>query len=306
MKDAGVTLGEIINAGAESFKTAKLALGQGTLEFRDEARWLALEALGLAVDSPDSIEDQSLSATEIAAIETLFARRISERLPAAYITGTAWLKGYRFYVDSRVIIPRSFIAELLLGQLSPFVPNANHVTSVLDLCTGSGCLAIIAADQFPNAQVVAADLSDAALAVAQKNISLYGLEDRVVLVHSDLYQGLDANTQFDVIICNPPYVPRAKAAHMPKEFQHEPAMALYADEDGMGLVAQIVAGAAQRLKPKGVLVMEIGHEFEACNAMFVQRFAGVFPTWIESPEQIDNVFIVSREELLAAKRSPHP
>jgi ribosomal protein L3 glutamine methyltransferase len=295
-----MTLGDLIESGAKRFAQAQLVLGQGTLEYRDEARWLALEALALAVDSPTGIERNILSAQQIGAVENFFAQRISKRLPCAYITGTAWLKGYRFHIDQRAIIPRSFIAELLLGKLYPFVPDPNKVSAVLDICTGSGCLAIIAADQFPNAQVMAVDVSDAALEVARKNLALYELEHRVELVCGDLYASLDPNARFDVILSNPPYVPKSKAARMPKEFQYEPEIALYAEENGMALVSKILAGAAQRLKPKGVLVVEIGHEFEACNAMMSQRFAGLAPTWIESEEQIDNVFIVSREELLAS------
>lgn len=294
-----MTLGELIESGAKRFAQAQLVLGQGTLAYRDEARWLALEALGLAVDSSEAIESNLLSAPQIKAIETFFTQRISKRLPCAYITGTAWLKGYRFYVDERVIIPRSFIAELLVGKLFPFVPDPNKVSTVLDLCTGSGCLAIIAADQFPNAHVTAVDISNAALEVARKNLALHGLEQRIELVSSDLYRALDPSARFDVILSNPPYVPKSKAARMPKEFQYEPEIALYAEENGMALVSQILAGAAQRLNPKGVLVVEIGHEFEACSAMLAQRFGGLTPTWIESDEQIDNVFIASREELLA-------
>jgi ribosomal protein L3 glutamine methyltransferase len=301
-----MTLGELINAGATRFANAQLALGQGTLDYRDEARWLALAAIDLAIDSPDSVEHTALNAGQAAAIEAFFTRRLHERIPAAYITGTAWLKGYAFHVDSRVIIPRSFIAELLLEKLFPFVQDASQVFKVLDLCTGSGCLAIIAAHQFPNAQVIASDLSAPALEVASKNIAAHELTQRVQVLQSDLYQALDSNERFDVILCNPPYVPNWKAAAMPQEFCHEPEMALYADEDGMALVREVIAGAARRLEPQGVLVVEIGHEFEACNALFERYFPGVVPTWIESGEQIDNVFIVSRNELLNATRSPRP
>jgi ribosomal protein L3 glutamine methyltransferase len=301
-----MTLGELINAGATRFANAQLALGQGTLEYRDEARWLALSAIGLAVDSPDSVEQTALSTNQAAAIEAFYNRRLHERIPAAYITGTAWLKGYAFHVDSRVIIPRSFIAELLLEKLFPFVQHKNRVFKVLDLCTGSGCLAIIAAHQFPNAQVIASDVSAPALEVATQNIAAHELTERVQVLQSDLYQSLDPNERFDVILCNPPYVPKWKSAAMPQEFCHEPEMALYADEDGMALVREVIAGAARRLEPQGVLVVEIGHEFEACNTLFEQRFPGVVPTWIESGEQIDNVFIVSREELLNTTRSPTP
>lgn len=299
-------LGELIDAGAERFAQADIALGQGTLAFRDEARWLALAALDLPVDSPASIELRALSSTQAKAIESFFNKRIHERVPAAYITGTAWLKGYAFHVDSRVIIPRSFIAELLLEKLAPFVQRPEKVCSVLDLCTGSGCLAIIAADQFRNAQVLAADLSAQALAVAAINVSLHKMQARIERIESDVYAAIDASRTFDLIICNPPYVPKRKAAAMPQEFRKEPAMALYADDQGMAIVRKVIAGAAERLNPKGLLVMEVGHEFGACQAMLAECFPGVIPTWIESREQIDNVFVLSREELCPTNRRLSP
>lgn len=301
-----MTLGEIIDSGAKRFARAHLALGQGTLEYRDEARWLALAALAIPVDSPELVEAMNIDSAQAEAVELFFKRRIHERLPAAYITGTAWLKGYAFHVDSRVIIPRSFIAELLLEKLFPFIEQPDAVTDALDLCTGSGCLAVIAADQFQNARVIGTDLSPDALDVAAMNVSRHGFEGRIRLAQGDVYSGLSPSQTFDLIICNPPYVPSAKAEKMPKEFEHEPAMALYADNQGMAIVRQVIVGAAQRLKPRGILVMEIGHEFEACQAMLAESFPGVFPTWIESPEQIDNVFIVSREELLSPNRRPSP
>ncbi len=297
-----MTLGELIDSGARRFEQAQVALGQGTLDYRDEARWLALAALDLPIDSAKPVEARTLVSSEINAVEIFFDKRINERLPAAYINGTAWLKGYAFHVDSRVIIPRSFIAELLLEKLSPFIAHPENVTDVLDLCTGSGCLAIIAADQFPNAKVVAADLSEAALEVAAKNLLLHRLQDAIDLVQTNLYTSLEASKTFNLIICNPPYVPTSKAAKMPEEFKKEPRMALYAEDKGMAIVRKVMAGAAQRLKPRGLLVMEIGHEFQACQAMLAEYFPGVVPTWIESSEQIDNVFILSREELLATRR----
>lgn len=297
-----MTLGELIDSGARRFEQAQLSLGQGTLDYRDEARWLALAALDLPIDSAKPVEARKLDKPQTRAVESFFDKRVNERLPAAYITGTAWLKGYAFHVDFRVIIPRSFIAELLLEKLSPFIVHPESVTDVLDLCTGSGCLAIIAADQFRHAKVVAADLSEAALEVAKKNLLLHKLQEAITLLQSDLYSSLEASKTFDLIICNPPYVPASKAAKMPEEFKKEPKMALYAEDKGMAIVRKVMEGAAQRLKPGGLLVMEIGHEFQACQAMLAKYFPGVVPTWIESSEQIDNVFILSREELLATRR----
>jgi ribosomal protein L3 glutamine methyltransferase len=301
-----MTLGELIESGAKRFAQARVALGQGTLSFRDEARWLALEALQLPVDSPDNAERLALSPKQVESIEAFFRQRVEQRLPAAYITKTAWLKGYSFHSDARAIIPRSFIAELLVGKLHPFVKEPAQVRDVLDLCTGSGCLAVIAADQFPNAQVIACDLSPAALELAQANIARHRLETRISTAQGNLFEALESTKRFDLIVCNPPYVPRSKAAQMPKEFCYEPEMALYAEESGMALVRQILQGAAGRLTPDGILVMEIGHEFNACNAMLTRDFPGVLPTWIESDEQIDNVFVVSRKDLLALKKERNP
>lgn len=301
-----MTLGELIDSGAARFEKAGVVLGQGTLEYRDESRWLALAALDLAIDSPASTEDTPVNQSQIARVEHFFSQRLHERRPAAYITGIAWLKGYAFHVDSRVIIPRSFIAELLVGKLYPFIQDPQRPLRILDLCTGSGCLAIIAADQFPNAQVLATDLCPEALEVAARNVSMHQLTHRVSLRQSDLYQAIDPAQCFDLIICNPPYVPQWKAAQMPQEFRHEPEMALYAQEDGMALVRTLLQGATPRLTAQGIVVVEIGHEFEACQEMLSRHFPGLSPTWIESEEQVDNVFILSRDELLTHNRSPQP
>ncbi len=280
------------------FIEAGLEYGQGTTNAWDEARWLALSALALPVDSDQEIEDLSLSAAQQDQIQTVIDRRIQTREPAAYITGLAWLKGYPFRVDPRVIIPRSFIAELILHHFSPWIRDPQSISHALDLCTGSGCLAIMLADQFPGAKIVATDLSSDALEVARQNCDDYEVTDQVTLIQSDLFAAIpQAMGRFDLIISNPPYVPRAKAAAMPKEFQYEPSLALYAEDDGMALVRRILQDAPDYLSPHGLLVVEVGHEKDACETLCRQEFSGLPLTWIETDEQSDNVFCVSKDLL---------
>ncbi len=277
---------------------ANLEYGQGTTNAWDEARWLALAALDLPVDSDQEIEALALTATQESQIEAVIDRRIQTREPAAYITGLAWLRGYPFRVDSRVIIPRSFIAELILDHFQPWCRDPNTIHRALDLCTGSGCLAIMIADQFPHAQVVASDLSADALAVAQTNCEDYELIDQITLIQSDLFTDMPSTLgPFDLIVSNPPYVPQAKASKMPAEFQHEPALALYAADDGMALVRRILQDAPQFLSANGLLVVEVGHEYDACEALCQREFSGLPITWIETDEQSDNVFCVTKELL---------
>ena len=182
-----MTLGELIEIGAQQMHQAKIQFGQGTLNAWDEARWLTLAVLNYPVDSPDSVAAQPLSAAQIAQVESALHQRIQERVPTAYITGTAWLKGYGFTVDPRVIIPRSFIAELLVHRLAPLLLSKQAPSQILDMCTGSGCLAIIAADIYPQAKIDAADLSTDALAVAQTNVTRYAMADRIRLTQSDVF-----------------------------------------------------------------------------------------------------------------------
>lgn len=289
-------ISQLIEQGESRFKIASLAFGQGTLTAWDEARWLTLAALGLPVDSPLEIESTELSAAQVQHVQEIFDRRISSRLPAAYLTGEAWLKGYPFRVDSRVIIPRSFIAELLLDHCQPWIPDPLAVRKILDLCTGSGCLAIIAADQFPNAHVTASDLSADALQVAALNVQDYELTNQITLIQSDVFANIP-DQRFDLIISNPPYVPPTKRDTLPKEFQHEPDMALIADDHGMAIVRKILKQAASYLSKDGVILIEVGHEREACDALLDREFPGLHALWIETNEQSDNVFLLSAHQL---------
>jgi len=231
-----MTLGELIEIGAQQMHQARIEFGQGTLNAWDEARWLVLAVLNYPVDSPESITAQPLSAAQIAQVESALHRRIRDRVPTAYITKMAWLKGYGFAVDPRVIIPRSFIAELLVHRLAQLPPTPKAPSQILDMCTGSGCLAIIAADIYPEAKIDAVDLSADALAVAHANVNRYAMADRIRLVQSDVFSALgpDRHGRYDLIIANPPYVPATKGPRLPKEFKAEPAMALIAEELSAG------------------------------------------------------------------------
>lgn len=294
------TIGDLIAQGEREFKSKGIAFGQGTLNAWDEARWLALAALNLPIDSPVDIESRPLRAEEIKSVKDIFARRIRERLPAAYLTGKAWLKGYSFYVDPRVIIPRSFIAELLTNGFAPWISSRNKVLNVMDLCTGSGCLAIIAADQFKNAKVIATDISKDALEVARINIDEHRKRSRIRLIHSDVFDGLRSmprQPQFDLIISNPPYVPISKQATLPTEFSQEPSLALFAEDAGIAIIRRILAQAANFLRPDGVLAIEIGHEKKTVQALLAREFSSLKPHWVRTAEQFDNVLVVSRTAL---------
>ena len=291
-------LDDLIHIGAQQLEQAGVVLGQGTQDTFSEARWLALECLGMPIDSPPRALRRKLSATEVAAIRAMFARRIDERQPAAYLTGRAWLKGYAFHVDPRVIIPRSFIAELLLRRFSPWISDPDRVGTILDVCTGSGCLAVIAADCFTHAQVTATDLSTEALDVARINVADAGMNARITLLHSDVLDALPPEHRFDLIISNPPYVPARKRRGLPPEFRAEPDMALIAADEGMAVVRRLLRQAADRMNPGGVLAIEIGREKRACERMLRLEFPGLVPEWVRTAEQRDNVFVLRREALI--------
>jgi ribosomal protein L3 glutamine methyltransferase len=223
----------------------------------------------------------------------LIDRRCNLRLPAAYLTHESWLQGYRFHVDERVIVPRSPMAELLMTQLSPWVMDPYEVTSVLDLCTGSGCLAIIAAHQFPDALVDATDISKEALEVAQINVQAHQLGERLSLLHGSLYDPLPIGSRYDVIISNPPYVNSVSMQILPREYQHEPSLALAGGDDGMDLVRTIIEQAPAHLTEQGVLLIEIGHE----RHFFEQAFPDLDPVWLDTAESSDQILLLTREQL---------
>jgi len=260
------TVRGLLAHGVERFEKAGLAYGHGTGNALDEAAWLILHALGLPPTELDPYLDRPLTAAQEKSARALLERRVRTRKPAAYLTHEAWLGPHRFYVDERVIVPRSYIFELIeTGTLSPALPQGGG--RVLDLCTGSGCLAILAALAFPKAKVDAADLSEDALAVAKRNVADYRLGRRVRLVKSDLFCALAGRT-YDLIISNPPYVKAASMRKLPDEYRKEPVMALASGADGLDHTRVILAQARCHLNPGGLLVVEIGHNRKALEKAY--------------------------------------
>ena len=287
------TLRDWLRWSVSRFGEAKLHFGHGSDEAYDEAAYLLLHALHLPLDRLEPFLDAKLTQAERATLGQLFTRRIEERVPAAYLTHEAWLGDFRFYVDERVLIPRSFIAELMPGGLASYVGPAGLVTTALDMCTGSGCLAILLAHAYPVADVDAVDISSAALAVAQRNVSDYALADRINLIRSDLFANLPEKT-YDLIISNPPYVTTMAMDELPNEYRHEPKLALAGGEDGLDAVREIVKEAPRFLNPGGTLVVELGHNRAAAELAF-PRLPFV---WLATADTEECVFLVKREDIV--------
>ena len=264
--------------------------GHGTQSAFDEAAWLVLWRLGLPLDDLDNVAERIVTADETAQVEALVEQRISTRQPAAYLTKEAWLQGVPFYVDERVIIPRSFIAELLAdGSIDPWL--SEDTARVLDLCTGNGSLAVLAAMTYPDVAVDAADISPDALAVARINVERHALMDRITLIESD---GLAAcQGPYDLILCNPPYVNAGSMAALPAEFRAEPSLALAGGEDGMDFIRAFFNDAVQHLSENAVLVLEIGNEREN----FERAFPQLQPLWFETSAGSDQVMLITRQQL---------
>ena len=286
------TVRDLLRYAVTRFNTAELFFGHGSSNVLDEAAYLILHTLHLPLDKLDPFLDAHLLPEEIKRLLDVIARRSVERQPAAYITNQAWLGGYHFYVDERVLVPRSFIAELIPERFAPWVRDPDQVLNILELCTGSGCLAIMLADAFPNAQIDAIDISADALEVARRNVTTYGLEQRVTLIESDLYAALPAK-KYDLIITNPPYVNSDSMARLPDEYRREPPIALAGGADGMDLVRKIVAGARQRLTADGLLIVEIGNERAHAEA----AFGALEMTWLSTSAGDDMVFLASAAQL---------
>lgn len=283
---------DLLRYAITRFNGAKLFFGHGSAEAFDEAAYLILHTLKLPLDRLDPFLDARLLPDEVIQVLEVIERRVTERVPAAYITKQAWLGEYQFYVDERVLVPRSFIAELIPQTFSPWVQDPEAVQNVLELCTGSGCLAIMMADAFPNAVIDAVDISKDALAVAEHNIREYKLEGRVNPIESDLYTKVPFK-KYDLIVTNPPYVNSVSMGKLPPEYLREPQIALAGGEDGMDLVRKIVEGAAERLSPEGVLVVEIGNEHEYAEA----AFGHLGLTWLSTSAGDDAVFLLTAEQL---------
>lgn len=286
------TLRDLLRYAVTRFNTAQLFFGHGSAEAFDEAAYLILHTLRLPLDRLEPFLDARLLPDEVAQVLKVIDRRVNERVPAAYITNEAWLGEYKFYVDERTIVPRSFIAELIPSYFEPWVADPGSVSNVLELCTGSGCLAILLADAFPDALVDAVDISKDALEVARRNVQDYKLDGRVNLIESDLYADVPFK-KYDLIVTNPPYVNADSMKRLPQEYLREPQIALAGGPDGMDLVRQIVAGAGERLTPDGVLIVEIGNEREFAEA----AFADLELTWLSTSAGDDAVFLVTAEQL---------
>jgi len=278
-----LTLGELVQDAARRLRAARVHFGHGTTNARDEAAFLVLRGLGLPFAAP---ADRRVNARERARVERLLSRRVRERVPAAYLLKEAWLADEAFYVDRRVIVPRSHLAALLAARLRPWVVRAPR--TVLDLCTGSGCLAVLAAKAFPRARVDASDLSRGALAVAAKNLSRHRVGTRVRLARSDLFSGL-AGLRYDLIVCNPPYVTAASMRALPAEYRHEPRMALAGGTDGLEFVRRLLREVPAHLTRRGLLACEIG----TGRAALERAFPRLPFTWVQE----ETVFLVTGEEV---------
>ena len=285
-----VTVIEAIEAAAARLDAAGVAFGHGTTNAFDEAAWLVLWRLGLPLDDLDGVAGRPVSATEQQAVEALVVERIATRRPAAYLTGEAWLQGVPFTVDERVIVPRSLIAEPLAdGTLDAWL--SEHTRRVLDLCTGNGSLAVLAAMAWPEVQVDAADLSADALAVARLNVERHHLQGRIALHQGDGLAAVEG--PYDLILCNPPYVNSASMAALPPEFRAEPALALAGGEDGMDFIRRLLREAPAKMTSHAVLVLEIGHE----RAHFEAAFPSLETVWLPTSAGDDQVLLLTREAL---------
>ena len=271
-----LTAVDFLRLGVSRFQAAGLAYGHGTDNALDEARVLLCHALDLPLDVPDALLNGRLLPVEKERVVALLERRVSERIPAPYLTGEAWFAGLRFTVDERVIIPRSPIAELIETGFTPWLAAPEAVTDVLDMCTGSGCIAIGCAYAFPNAHVDGADISQDAIAVAERNVAEHGLGARVSIVESDVFDAITAK-RYQLIVANPPYVGLAEFDELPPEYHREPRLALTADEDGLAIVRRILERAAAFLSDDGILVIELGN-----SALLAAETWPQLPfTWLE-------------------------
>jgi len=292
------TLRDWLRYAVSRFNAAGVIFGHGTTNAYDEAAYLLLHTLRLPLDRLEPFLDATLTHAERDEIQGMIARRVEERIPAAYLTHEAWLGEHRFYVDERVLIPRSYIAEVLREGLVPWISEPESIQAALDLCTGSGCLAILIAHHFPNADVDAADISSDALAVALRNVADHGLQGRVNLIRSDLLSNL-TEKRYDLIVSNPPYVTAVAMEELPPEYRHEPQLALSGGEDGLDAVRTILARAAEFLNPQGLLIVEVGQNRDATEVAFPR-----LPfTWLSTGSSDEAVFLLRRDELSVANRA---
>jgi ribosomal protein L3 glutamine methyltransferase len=288
-----VTVRDWLRYAVTRFNRAGCFFGHGLPDAYDEAVYLILHTLALPLDRLEPFLDACIPGDEREDILEAIEKRAVDRLPAAYITGEAWLGDFRFKVDPRVIIPRSYFAELLQNGFTPWIQDPDAVTAAMDMCTGSGCLAILMAFAFPNAVITAVDISQDALDVAAENVAAYGLEDRIKLVLSDGFSSVPEQ-RFDFILSNPPYVTREAVDALPPEYLHEPGIALGSGEDGLDLVRKLLVDAPRYLKPEGVLAVEVGHN----RSIMEDAFPHLTPTWLSGPSGDDKIFVLETGQLL--------
>ncbi|MDJ0939238.1 MAG: 50S ribosomal protein L3 N(5)-glutamine methyltransferase [Woeseiaceae bacterium] len=295
---APITVESLIRRIADRFAAAELSFGHGTDNALDEAAWLVFARLGLAHEDAPEVYAAEVDEAAVADVGALATRRIEERIPVAYLVNEAWFCGHRFYVDERVLVPRSPIAELIGERFEPWL-HADKVQRIADLGTGSGCIAIALAHAFPDARVDAIDISAEALDVAAINVADHGLEDRAQLVQSDFFAGLEQSgepPQYDLVVSNPPYVDRADMDERPAEFHHEPELGLAAGDDGLASVNVILHDAARFLAPGGLLVCEVGNSRPALE----HRYPELAFVWPEFEHGGEGVFLLNREALVSA------
>ena len=283
---------DILRYAISRFNAAQLYFGHGTQNAFDEASYLILHSLHLPLDQLDPFLDAQLLPSELENILQKIEQRCQQRIPLAYLTQEAWLMGYRFYVDERVIVPRSLLGRWIIEKFSPWLADDFSPNPILDLCTGSGCLAIMLADVFENALVDAVDISLDALKLAQKNVHDYQLSERVQLIQSDLFSQLPQK-KYDLIISNPPYVNSTAMQNLPAEYLHEPQLALAGGQDGMDIVRKIIANAHEYLSDEGLLIIEIGNEYEYAQALLVNYE----PIWLSSEAGDGMIFMLTAEQL---------
>jgi ribosomal protein L3 glutamine methyltransferase len=286
------TIRDWLRYAVSRFEEARIFYGHGTDNAYDEAAWLVLAALHLPHDTLENFLDAVITEPERRNLAHLIERRVTERIPTAYLVREAWLKGFKFYVDERVIVPRSFIAELLENGLSPWVEYPELIQSAADLCTGSGCLGILLADAFPEADIDVVDISPDAISVANINIANYGLQDRVHAVESDMFKALKGKT-YDLIISNPPYVDAPSLATLPKEYRNEPQGALGSGTAGLDHTHILLSEAPKYLNDNGLLVVEIGHNRDA----LLEAYPDLPFTWLEVEAGNEFVFLLAKDQL---------
>jgi ribosomal protein L3 glutamine methyltransferase len=290
------TFDDWLQLAIELYEEHEIALGQTATIAQDEVLYLLLRTLGLPLDSDERVLERKLTATEIATVKNVLQRRIADRIPAAYLTQEAYLGEHRFYVDERVIIPRSYFLEIIPQQLDGWLPDPKKVRAVVDVCTGSGCLAILLAHHFPKAKVDAIDLSPDALEVAKINVAEHGLAKRIALHESDVFDAVP-NQKYEVILSNPPYEPSKHVDQLPAEYHCEPRMSLDGGKDGLDIIRKLLRQSRDRLTPEGIVLIEVGGLRDAMDT----EFATLQPHWLHTEDGADCVCVINAKRLKTAK-----